>query len=1179
MSSNAPETKDYLTSLPAELIHNICELASHRERSERQGPYLGLISKLFLTFARSKRFREIYLPTSSELLKFVETVEASPDVGAYVQELQIYFHRDSDRDAGQPATKRFLLSLSHLPKLEKLRIHRATRLAKAVLTDTRVPRLLPSLKHLVLSDAFEGWSNPFDLVHFHNLEQHKQLSVLELHVRRKSSTLGRYRPPVKPKKLDTTWSYGLDVHGSLSDNPAAKDFLQLFPSIFHFCVHHEEKEHVDGVGAFLANVPQPWALNKLDTLDVNLAAPPSSFDSFAKALLSFTGLRIPLFGSNAFDPVLLDIPRSLPYLEQLSVIAEAPSLTAQHVKDLFEGAKPLPKLRLLSLNSRYSGFYGPKWRDDFTAQNMDEILALAELKHVEVEGFMAEDRRVARAEEQRRKQAGQIERCPVLFRLSASRGGMKTIGMDEEEALDNKALRETSFDNSRKSSRPLPPQFHSPRTAPRRAALMKNRRHLYLYLIPVTAVVLLAALTSFAGDFVGEVQTATTCAACVTALAPLQQLALIGDSAFVDTFVEFCADFQIQDSAVCHGAVGTQAPILAHALRSISLGSPAAHGFCSAVMKLCPVKKTRERTVELSPLPEKEVGEEEWQALQVEKENGTSVERVRRKWESTGRTPFKVVHISDVHVDRDYLEGSSATCSRPTCCNEPPTAGKDVDDPAGKFGEPTCDTPEPLVSSMMKAVEEFASDRAFTIFTGDIVDAAVWQVDQQGVTSDLEAWGLNMNSLSSSTTSTSSSSGSSNTNGSAPVYSVIGNHDVAPVNAFPLNTSAHFSSAQWVFDVNAKEWEPWIGSAGAEQVRTKSGCYSHVHPGTSLRIISLNTNYWYKQNFWLYDTDTPTWDPNGILTWLAEELDQAEQDELRVWIIGHMAPGASDTTRDQSNYANQIFQRYSSTIAAHFYGHSHNDEWKIGYEDYDNRTAETAMEIAFIGGAVTPTSGNPVFRVYDIDPDTYEVMDFRPIYVNMTATSFQTSPEWTVYYSAREAYGNMLDPPHPANVSLNPSFWHRVTDVLEHNETAYELHGTRMKRGGEVTECSGSCKTQRICGLRAMRVEDNCGDIQPGISFTKRDTLPSPGTSPFLRQLPWLDDDEADSCEAPGLTSMLRKLGATVTMPSDKRKRSLPGVRLGETAEEVEVPLLLAFQHYASDAVARHSRKDRAWWS
>lgn len=82
------------------------------------------------------------------------------------------------------------------------------------------------------------------------------------------------------------------------------------------------------------------------------------------------------------------------------------------------------------------------------------------------------------------------------------------------------------------------------------------------------------------------------------------------------------------------------------------------------------------------------------------------------------------------------------------------------------------------------------------------------------------------------------------------------------------------------------------------------------------------------------------WDPNGILTWLARELDLAEQAGQRAWIsachlaslpgsgvlidwpsVGHMSFGKTDSMRDQSNYANQIFQRYHNTIAAHFYGH------------------------------------------------------------------------------------------------------------------------------------------------------------------------------------------------------------------------------------------------------------------
>lgn len=90
-----------------------------------------------------------------------------------------------------------------------------------------------------------------------------------------------------------------------------------------------------------------------------------------------------------------------------------------------------------------------------------------------------------------------------------------------------------------------------------------------------------------------------------------------------------------------------------------------------------------------------------------------------------------------------------------------------------------------------------------------------------------------------------------------------------------------------------------------------------------------------------------------------------------------MPPGSHDAFVDQSNYANQIFRRYSDTIAAQFYGHTHSDNFAVGYSDYSDRSAATANGVAFIGGSLTPKSGNPVFRIYDVDPDTYEVMDFR----------------------------------------------------------------------------------------------------------------------------------------------------------------------------------------------------------
>ncbi|GAA6020607.1 hypothetical protein JCM10207_008685, partial [Rhodosporidiobolus poonsookiae] len=664
-------------------------------------------------------------------------------------------------------------------------------------------------------------------------------------------------------------------------------------------------------------------------------------------------------------------------------------------------------------------------------------------------------------------------------------------------AVDSSAPPSAPLSPSSSSIHPLPRSSPSPSRSPSlRPASRKPSpssdahpvRSRLLALL-VFALVALCIYASLVPDFEGDVEAALSCATCISLLAPLKALAGVGDDAFVGVFVGFCQKLGIEDPDVCLGAVGSQAPILAHDLRRIALASPAAKSFCSTVFGLCPLQRTIPHEVELPEEPEGWVEEGEWEAYRAQREvevrEGRSSPRKVRRWRSKGREPFQVVHISDVHVDRQYQEGASTACSKVICCRAypdlPHSIGEGVKSPAGKFGHKKCDAPPALVDSMLHAIEREAPDRAFTIFTGDVVESAVWAVDEENVTSDLHLWNedLRFRNLSSGADSVVMRRGKK-----AIAYPVVGNHDVAPVNAFPRSSppnpsspsSPSATSSQWVFDLLSSDWARWIGPSAAQQVRQKSGCYAVVHPGTRLKVVSLNTNYWYKQNFWLYDSDVPVWDPNGILTWLAEELDQAEREGLRVWIIGHMPFGKVDAMRDQSNYASQIFDRYSSTIAAHFYGHSHVDEFEIAYPDYRHRTAESASGVAFIGGAVTPTSGNPVFRVYDVDPDTYEIMDFTPFFANKSLPTFQSAPTWAPYYSARHSYGGYFPSPGwPEEAPLNATFWHRVTEVFERDEEAFQLFNTRLSRGGKVEDCSGPvCKNNTICMLRSMRSEDNC---------------------------------------------------------------------------------------------------------
>ena len=112
--------------------------------------------------------------------------------------------------------------------------------------------------------------------------------------------------------------------------------------------------------------------------------------------------------------------------------------------------------------------------------------------------------------------------------------------------------------------------------------------------------------------------------------------------------------------------------------------------------------------------------------------------------------------------------------------------------------------------------------------------------------------------------------------------------------------------------------------------------------------------------------------------------------------------------------------------------------------------------------------------MYDIDPDTFEVMDARVFIANISSSTFQNAPTFAQYYSARESYGALLSTPLSPTQSLSPAFWHNLTEVFERDDAAFALYNTRISRGGNVKACDATCKASTICGLRAARSENNC---------------------------------------------------------------------------------------------------------
>lgn len=577
-------------------------------------------------------------------------------------------------------------------------------------------------------------------------------------------------------------------------------------------------------------------------------------------------------------------------------------------------------------------------------------------------------------------------------------------------------------------------------------------------------------------DILTEIEDLAECSACQGLLVVLQALAHLGNDAFSDTIVEICELLQVEDDDVCAGAIGLEGPILAHDLRNMDIASKTSELFCLTVFGLC-----------------------QWPDVDTSYSVSMSEKPAdAARPASSGQTPLQVVHISDIHVDLNYTTGASYNCTKNICCRpyDADDAVGVTDYPAGEYGNVACDSPVTLEESLYTAIQDLVPNRTFTIFTGDVIEGDVWLSTDDEVTTNLnDAYGR-MVSI-------------------GQTYAVVGNHDSCPVNSFPPAAvdTTYAAETQIFYDTLSGDLESWVGSTAAAQVSSNYGSYSVVDNTTGLRIISLNTNFWYKSNYWLYESTMES-DPSSMLSWLVSELQTAETAGERVWILGHMPLGSGDAFHDQSYYFDTIVQRFSGTISAVFYGHTHKDEWELAYSNYSAPTAAGATMMSYIAPALTPTSGNPTFRVYSVDPVTFGVLDLTVYYANISSPTYQTAgPSWEKLYSVKETYGALLGYTDAA-AELTPAFWHNVTELFESDDDVFQQYIARKTRGYSNSTCTGDCKMDEICQLRAAQSQYNCVTVSPGINLRKRD-----GTEAEVG-----DVDADHTCEASTVAPVLSSI-------------------------------------------------------
>jgi hypothetical protein len=440
----------------------------------------------------------------------------------------------------------------------------------------------------------------------------------------------------------------------------------------------------------------------------------------------------------------------------------------------------------------------------------------------------------------------------------------------------------------------------------------------------------------------------------------------------------------------------------------------------------------------------------------------------------------KVWHGSDFHIDPRYLVAGEANCTGGGICCRPQSKPKsgNITLPATLYGEYECDSPYFLITSGLESIGPLTGT---THDNQSECDQFAWSIYTGDLTSHDDQNELSRNYTMYAETSIYSMLKSYIPSG--PVFATLGNHDTNPEAIdSPHSLPGPLGQQQsWNFDHVAGLWKHnnWISDEAASQARTHYGGYSINHPKYStLRIISINTDFWYRNNY-LNFINTTNPDNSGIQKFLADELSAAEQAGERVWVIGHVLTGwdGSNPIPNPTDLFYQIIDRFSPhVIAGVFFGHTHEDELMIYYaNNATDQNANTAQTVGWIGPSLTPlTNVNPGYRMYMVDTGNFEVHEAYTYYTSVSENRkldpATNGPIFKFEYSTRDTYGPSIN--WPADAPLNATFWHLVSEQIEKNTTLASIQNEYQGRMSIKTpNCTNTaCAEARACYMRSGNV-------------------------------------------------------------------------------------------------------------
>lgn len=424
------------------------------------------------------------------------------------------------------------------------------------------------------------------------------------------------------------------------------------------------------------------------------------------------------------------------------------------------------------------------------------------------------------------------------------------------------------------------------------------------------------------------------------------------------------------------------------------------------------------------------------------------------KVDQSSKNPLNFVQITDVHYDPLYKAGSNAKCDLPLCCEERNGIPVDPLNAAGTYGDyRVCDMSKNSLVDLLSEIRKSQKQIDYVYFTGDIIAHKNWETSRKSNLETIEEFYALLYQYF----------------GNITVYPILGNHEAHPCNLYaPLNLqSADKVNTQWLFDAVANYWAKWLPQSALDTI--KLGGYYTVLVKPGFRIVALNSNVCFTENFWLFYDDE---DPYGQLKWLVRVLLEAEKNNEKVHLLSHVPPGEIRCHRQWQYNFNKIVQRFANTISAHFNGHTHVDEFRI-YKNESN--PNQVINVAYNGGSFTTFVGlNPDYRVYEVNPQNMMVSDYHQYTFNLSLANSAGSrgPDWYKLYSFKTAYG------------LKDLNYQSLSDLHERLQTdsqlAHQYVQFHIRESDFAFEkgCNATCVASQICHISAIDADESirCGE-------------------------------------------------------------------------------------------------------